>query len=197
MKILLVHYALPPQSIIGPSVHVYQLAQGLAKHGHAVDVLTLNNNELNGTLTDEYPINNFEVLSIVKNQFHSIFSYILNSASIIKKLESNYDIIHAHTISSSSLLIYKPRTPSVVTVHGVYSEWYNKMKSEIISEKIKVVVLTSQNGIFDKCIIAAAQELNVPVLRLQHGIGECLIPYHPFDKYYKLIFTLIIQEFIK
>jgi glycosyltransferase involved in cell wall biosynthesis len=139
MKILLVHYALPPQSIIGPSVHVYQLAQGLAKHGHAVDVLTLNNNELNGTLTDEYPINNFEVLSIVKNQFHSIFSYILNSASIIKKLESNYDIIHAHTISSSSLLIYKPRTPSVVTVHGVYSEWYNKMKSEIISEKINLI----------------------------------------------------------
>ena len=56
MKILLVHYALPPQSIIGPSVHVYQLAQGLAKHGHAVDVLTLNNNELIGYSSVRVPL---------------------------------------------------------------------------------------------------------------------------------------------
>ena len=138
MNVLLVHYALPPQSIIGPSVHVYQLAQGLARHGHNVDVLTLNNNEVNGNNLTEYPIMNFRLLNLVKFQFHPILSYILNSASIIKKIESNYDIIHAHTISSASFLIYKPKTPTVITVHGVYSEWYNQMKKEIITGKINL-----------------------------------------------------------
>jgi len=136
MIILLVHYSLPPQSIIGPSVHVYQLAQGLAEHGHTVDVLTLNTKHIKDNDFSDYPIEGFRHLNIIPYRFHSIFSYIIYSPSIIKKIESNYDIIHAHTISAASFLIYKPKIPSVITIHGVYSEWYKKMKKEIIPEKI-------------------------------------------------------------
>lgn len=70
------------------------------------------------------------------------------------------------------------------------SYYYMMAKEALVKENIKVVVLTSQNSIFDKCLIAAAQKLRLPVLRIQHGIGEGLNPYYAtFDRYYKLIFS--------
>lgn len=72
--------------------------------------------------------------------------------------------------------------------------YYEMSKKALLIEKVKVVVLTSQNSIFDKCLIAAAEKLKVPLLRLQHGIGEGLNPKSSVDNYYKLVFSDFVKE---
>ncbi len=72
--------------------------------------------------------------------------------------------------------------------------YFEMSKKALADGNIKVVVTTSQNGIFDRCIIAAAQEVGVPVLRLQHGIGEEIVPPSKYDKYYKLVFSDDVRQ---
>ncbi len=67
--------------------------------------------------------------------------------------------------------------------------YYELSKKILITENIKVVVLTSQNSIFDKCMIAAAKKANIPLLRIQHGIGEGINPPSSGDDFYKLVFS--------
>ncbi len=48
---------------------------------------------------------------------------------------------------------------------------------KILSEQcIKLVVLSSQNSVFEKCLIAAAGALKTPVLVLQHGVALGKLP---------------------
>lgn len=49
--------------------------------------------------------------------------------------------------------------------------YYEHFKKVLDRENIRVMVLTSQNNIFEKSIIAAAKQNNIPVLVIQHGLG--------------------------
>ncbi len=49
--------------------------------------------------------------------------------------------------------------------------YYEHFKMVLNRENVKAIVLTSQNNIFEKSIIAAAKQNNIPVLIIQHGIG--------------------------
>jgi len=53
----------------------------------------------------------------------------------------------------------------------IIAYYYFVFKQILLSEKIKAIVLTGQNNIFEKCMIAAAKQRNLPVLIIQHGIG--------------------------
>src|SRR3989344_1547043 len=72
--------------------------------------------------------------------------------------------------------------------------YYEASKQAMLQESVKALIITSQNSLFDKCIIAAAQKLNVPVLRIQHGIGEGLVPPTRTDQYYKLVFSEEVKK---
>jgi len=48
---------------------------------------------------------------------------------------------------------------------------YELCKRILKEENISKIVLTSQNNLFEKCMIAAGKEYNIPVLIIQHGIG--------------------------
>ena len=49
--------------------------------------------------------------------------------------------------------------------------YFEIFKKIIKQENIHSVVLTGQNNIFEKCMIAAAKKHNIPVMIIQHGIG--------------------------
>ncbi|MBI1968332.1 UDP-N-acetylglucosamine 2-epimerase [Candidatus Woesearchaeota archaeon] len=53
----------------------------------------------------------------------------------------------------------------------IIAYYYFVFKEILLREKIKAIVLTGQNNIFEKCMIAAAKQHNLPVLVIQHGIG--------------------------
>ncbi len=56
------------------------------------------------------------------------------------------------------------------------AKWYFTYKKIILQEQIRSIVLTSQNNIFEKCLIAAAKSQNIPVFIIQHGIGLGTLP---------------------
>jgi len=135
MKILLVHENLPPCSIIGPSIHVYLLASELSRRGHIVHVLTGNQCFItNDTVFGKYPkkeMKVFQLVPVLKGLTN--LSYILLAGLYIRKLEKKeqYDVIHAHTSSAGFILFYKPKTYTVVTIHGVYSAWFETLKKNL------------------------------------------------------------------
>ena len=49
--------------------------------------------------------------------------------------------------------------------------YYEIFKKILEKQNIKVIVLNSQNSLFEKCILAAAKKLNVDSMIIQHGIG--------------------------
>lgn len=49
--------------------------------------------------------------------------------------------------------------------------YYEICKKIIKMENIKIIILTSQSGFFEKCMLAAAKTLNLPSIQIQHGIG--------------------------
>src|SRR3989344_1357068 len=49
---------------------------------------------------------------------------------------------------------------------------YEILKKIILQEEIKVIVLTSMNGLLDKCAMAAAKQFQTSCLIIQHGTGK-------------------------
>ena len=48
--------------------------------------------------------------------------------------------------------------------------YYKIFKKIIKNENIKAVVVTATNGLFDKCLIAAAKQEKIPLVKIAHGI---------------------------
>lgn len=49
--------------------------------------------------------------------------------------------------------------------------YYQAMQHVLREENIKMIILTSRNGFFEKCIIAAAHKQKIPLVVVQHGMG--------------------------
>ena len=72
--------------------------------------------------------------------------------------------------------------------------FYLTFKKIIAQEKVKAVVLSSQNNIFEKCLTAAAKQYHLPVFVIQHGTGlatlqsidaPAQVKFAVFGKYYQ------------
>ena len=50
--------------------------------------------------------------------------------------------------------------------------YYECMKRVIAQEQVRAVVLTSQNSIFEKAALAAAEKMAIPTIIVQHGLSE-------------------------
>lgn len=55
-------------------------------------------------------------------------------------------------------------------------KYYFAFQNSFKFEKARAVVLSAQNNIFEKCAIAAAQKMNLPVFLIQHGLSLGTIP---------------------
>ncbi|MBU0615821.1 MAG: hypothetical protein KJ601_07045 [Nanoarchaeota archaeon] len=62
--------------------------------------------------------------------------------------------------------------------------YYLICKKIIVKQNVKVVVLTAQNGLFEKCLLAAANELKIKSVFIQHGmaLGDGLEDLSDFSK---------------
>jgi glycosyltransferase involved in cell wall biosynthesis len=136
MKILMVQQNFPPYRIIGSLMHAYLLATRLAKMGHEVHVLLENASpydSVKASMFGHYPWDGIIVhrCGPVINSL-DMPSYIMMAGHYIKKLEKTigFDVIHAHTAYAGFLTYYKPETPTVVTVHGVYAQLLNAIKMD-------------------------------------------------------------------
>jgi glycosyltransferase involved in cell wall biosynthesis len=136
MKILMVQQNLPPYRIIGSLMHAYLLATRLAKIGHEVHVLLENTSPYDSVkagMFGRYPWDGIVVhrcVPVISSL--DMLSYIAMVGRYIKKLEKSigFDVIHAHTAYAGFLSYYKPETPTVVTVHGVYAQLLNAIKMD-------------------------------------------------------------------
>lgn len=72
--------------------------------------------------------------------------------------------------------------------------YYEIFKKIIAAEKIAAGVITAQNSLFEKCLIAAAEKHKIPVLRIQHGIGEDLVKPDSTAEIYNLVFSNYVKE---
>lgn len=57
--------------------------------------------------------------------------------------------------------------------------YYLTCKRIIQEQQVKAVVLTSRNGLFDRCMMAAAHHLKIPTFLIQHGIGLAMSEVAP------------------
>jgi len=73
----------------------------------------------------------------------------------------------------------------------LYYEMFNKA---IIQDKVKTLVITATNGLFEKCAMAAAKKQNIPVLVVQHGMGGFTKNPEPICETKFLIFS---EKYIK
>lgn len=53
---------------------------------------------------------------------------------------------------------------------------YYAFQKALEEENVQAIILTSQNNIIEKCLIAAAQARKIPVIVVQHGIGLGYLP---------------------
>lgn len=72
--------------------------------------------------------------------------------------------------------------------------YYELFKKIIQEEKVKAIVLTGQSSLFDKCAIAAARNTRCPIFRIQHGIGEGVVPPDGSGDIYKLVFSESVKK---
>ncbi len=49
--------------------------------------------------------------------------------------------------------------------------YYKMCKKILITENIKIIVITGRNSLFEKCILAASKHAGIPSLLIQHGFG--------------------------
>lgn len=70
--------------------------------------------------------------------------------------------------------------------------YYNTFKEIIIKQNLKAVVLTASNGIFEKCILLAAKEMNIPCFIIPHGLRITINPEIIGKTYY-----LVMNESVK
>jgi glycosyltransferase involved in cell wall biosynthesis len=135
MRILMVQQNLPPYKIIGPLIHAYLLATRLAKMGHEVHVLLERTNYgKEAGRFGHYPWDGLIVHRYVPvTSAFDMFPYVMLSGYYIKELEKtyNFDIIHAHTAYAGFLAYYKPKAPTIITVHGVYAQFLNAIKEDL------------------------------------------------------------------
>ena len=75
--------------------------------------------------------------------------------------------------------------------------YYYIFKEILAKENVRVVLITSQNSIFEKCLIAAANKLKINVLRLQHGIGEEIVGPDQYDIENKYFYKLVFSDYHK
>ncbi len=72
-------------------------------------------------------------------------------------------------------------------------QYYYATERMIREEGVQAIVLTSRNGLFEKCALAVAQKKNVPVIIVQHGLGLGVVDqevfpgtkFAVFGEYYK------------
>jgi hypothetical protein len=75
---------------------------------------------------------------------------------------------------------------------------YFIFKKILKKENIKAIMISSQNSIYEKGIIAAASKKGIKVFRLQHGTREDIVSPDKYDNIYKLVFSeKFKQEAIK
>jgi len=57
--------------------------------------------------------------------------------------------------------------------------YYEIFKKILRNENIKAIVITGATSLFDKCLIAAANQFKTPVIRIDHGIVHSEVERHP------------------
>ncbi|MBT4804663.1 hypothetical protein HON71_00660 [Candidatus Woesearchaeota archaeon] len=67
--------------------------------------------------------------------------------------------------------------------------YYKASKRAIIKSKSKAIIITATNGLFERCLMAAASSLNIPTIILQHGAGGSDIKYKLRDPYKFITFS--------
>ncbi len=151
------------------------------------------------------PLSNFEKTK--SNNFKNIYDYLdLNKETEIRSkvlkikkewnsfpLKSKASMFKCHSKSLWDYLKYTLNFYFSDSFLEILVRQYELFKTIIDKKKISIIVLTSQNLLFERCAIAAANHYKIPVLVIQHGIGlgstpiskTCPINFAVFGKEYE------------
>lgn len=120
MKIYLISppwIALPPVGYGGIESVVYNLAEGLVKKGHEVNVFATGDSKLNAKVS----FLNEEALGIDILLHKSAVYYMLNqTTSALRQIPEGTQVIHNHCEYSAMHLFEKQKIPFVHTLHGAF-----------------------------------------------------------------------------
>ena len=64
------------------------------------------------------------------------------------------------------------------------------------NNNVKVAVITAQHNIYERCLSAAASQLNIPVIMIQHGSGLCALNPELLNPHYIAVFSEYYQQLL-
>lgn len=72
--------------------------------------------------------------------------------------------------------------------------YYEALHTIVKVNRVKTIVLTSQNSIFEKAVLAVAKLHTIPVILIQHGLGEGVVDPDVFDNTTIAVFGKMSKE---
>lgn len=130
------------------------------------------------------PMNRFTIKKLL-GPYNTIYSYI--NRDIVKKANSESKRMNKAWKNIPAKVKEKAYKPNNRTLWHLMKHHLNFLYSKesiynlviavetfkriLLDKKVKVMVLTSENGFFEKCAIAAAKEAGVKTFIIQHGVG--------------------------
>lgn len=123
MKILIVSLlkrkVAPAQTASRPRV-IYDLANGLLKRGHKVDILGTGDSYAPGIKIIPVILKSWINRSPAENEFYAQTADLISLAKKLEQISLNYDIIHNHTYPEFINLMIADRikTPIITTLHA-------------------------------------------------------------------------------
>ena len=141
------------------------------------------------------------VSSGIKNFDHTLYGHVdeeaINAAKKeAKNLTKEWKKIDKTLLFGERWELIQPVMDFFFSYEFMYNTllYYLTSKKIIQEQKVKAVVLTSRNGFFEKCMIVAAQKLNIPTVIIQHGLGLGLFSPETPDGVKHLVFGEIFRE---
>jgi 1,2-diacylglycerol 3-alpha-glucosyltransferase len=148
----------------GVVTSIITLKEGLEAQGHNVYIVTVNNEKLKTTITDE--VIRVSAVKLKKFDGHCIAT-ILNSRAMKQLKKWNIDIVHTHTEfvigTTGRIFARREKLPLVHTYHTLYEDYVHYVTNGFFDKQARVIARH-----LTKHICNYSKEVIVPTPKISH-----------------------------
>lgn len=153
--------------------------------------------------TDPLSERSYRIIRSINNcpQQETIYSYVgteekKNAKAIAKELWQEWKNIDKQSLFGKEWEKIKHTMSFFFSYECMYNTilYYLTSKKIIAQQNVNVVILTSRNGFYEKCMIAAAHNTKTPTIILQHGLGLGVFDPETFPGVKHAVFGEIYQQ---
>ncbi|HLL60494.1 MAG TPA: glycosyltransferase family 4 protein [Candidatus Nitrosocosmicus sp.] len=133
-----------PDQFASRSRVIYQLAEGLAKNGHHVDLLGTGDSQIPGVNIIPLIEKGWVDLPPVENEFNRQIANLMQLSKKIVEIQDSYEVIHNHTVPDFFPTIIEKdlHVPMLTTMHALYDFYVD----DILSQYNKTYFISLSNA---------------------------------------------------